>query len=104
MEKLTQLLEEIYQDGKVTTEEILKLRQLSERATVDLLAQAGDEGVINALSKSFEVTVQLMQASLLKVRKEKAAPEVKQALANLIEAHIELMRANYHAFSSTGSS
>ncbi len=100
MEKLAQLLDEIYQDGKVSSKEIMELRQVAERATVEVLAVAGDEGVINALSKSFEVTVQLLQAALLKVRKEKASQEVKDALANLIESQIALLKANYEAFKS----
>ncbi len=100
MEKLAQLLEEIYQDGKVSSQEVMELRKVADRATVEVLSLAGDEGVINALSKSFEVTVQLLQAALLKVRKEKASLEVKNALAKLIEAQIALLNANYDAFKS----
>ncbi|MBC8109941.1 MAG: hypothetical protein H7Y04_02660 [Verrucomicrobia bacterium] len=96
--KLEALLEEIYKDGKVSPKEIIEIRRQSERNMVELLAIAGDEGVINALCKSFEVTTQLLQASLLKVRKGEASAEAKQAILNLIDSQMALIKANYEAF------
>ena len=95
---LEALLEEIYSDSHVTPMEVIKLRKYSERAMIDLLNIDGDEGVTNALCKSFEVTNQLLQSTLLKARKDKDNVEFKSALAKVISSQIELLKANNAVF------
>ncbi len=100
MEKKTldQILDEIYADSKVSPGEIKQLKDFCDRAHVELLHQVGDEGIVNALCKSFEVTVQLLQQAVLKVRKEKASDSVRDALTKVINSHIELLKANASLF------
>jgi hypothetical protein len=99
MEKsLAQLLEEIYSDSRVAPSEVIQLRKYFERAMIDLLNIDGDEGVTNALCKSFEVTNQLLQEALLKARRNKENKDFKNALEKVIESEIELMKANHAVF------
>ncbi len=95
---LETLLEEIYADSKITPAEIKTLREHGERAMINLLSLTGDEGTTNALCKSFEVTNQLLQETLLKAKRKKASAETKEALAALINSQIELLKANNPLF------
>jgi len=99
MEKsLEKLLEEIYSDSRVSPSEVIKLRKYFERAMIDLLNIDGDEGVTNALCKSFEVTNQLLQETLLKAKRNKENVEFKDALEKVIDSQIALMKANHAVF------
>jgi hypothetical protein len=92
--QLETIINEIYADSKVSPNEIMQLKQYADRAVDELLTAEGNAGLTNALCKSFEVTNQLLQMSLLKLRREKATQEKKDALKNVIESQIELLKAN----------
>lgn len=99
METTLKKLAEMYSDSRLSPGEVTEFNKLTERAVVDLLQLEGDEGVSNALCKSFEVTNQLVQTSLLRVRKNEIGDDVKKALANAIYAQMELLKANIVLFS-----
>jgi RNA-binding protein YhbY len=92
------LIEEIYADSKVTPGEITKLRQAVAEQTAKVIAEIGEGGVASAMTKSFEVTEQLVQETLLKVRKDKWSDLGRAHVASMIEAHIALLQANVKAF------
>jgi hypothetical protein len=99
MEKsLEQLIIEIYSDSRISPIEVIELRKYAERAMIDLLNIDGDEGVTNALCKSFEVTNQLLQSTLLKAKKGIDNTEFKVALAKVISSQLELLKANNEVF------
>ncbi len=92
------LIEEIYADSKVTPGEIMRLRQAVAEQTAKVIAEIGNAGVAAAMTKSFEVTEQLVQETLLKIRKEKWSDFGRATVASMIEAHIALLKANVKAF------
>ncbi|WP_299125235.1 hypothetical protein [uncultured Winogradskyella sp.] len=93
-------ISEIYSDSKLSPGEITEFKTLSDRAVVDILQLEGDEGVTNALCKSFEVTNQLLQQTMLKFKKENKNEDYKKALANMVFAQMELLKANIHLFTN----
>lgn len=98
MKKSLEKLAEIYSDSKLSPEEFIEFRTLSERAMVNLLSIDGDEGFSNALCKSFEVTNQLLQSTLLKAKRDKENKALKDALADVVFSQMELLKANAALF------
>ena len=87
-QNIEKLLEEIYADSKVTPGEIMKLRAAVEQHTAKVLAETGADGVVEAMCKSFDVTAQLLQETLLKVRKDRWSDLGRAVCASMIESHI----------------
>jgi hypothetical protein len=100
MKDLKVLKKEIYADNKVSSKEIIAYRKVSERAMVDLLNIDGDEGTTNALCKSFEVTNQLLQTTLLRAKRKNDDREFQKALKKLVHSQIELLKLNRASFIS----
>jgi hypothetical protein len=92
------LLEEIYADTRVTPGEVRQLRLAVDEANARFVDQLGHEGVFDALQKSFDVTTQLVQESILKVKREDYTDTALAVLIALIEANIALLQANVDAF------
>jgi hypothetical protein len=97
-QNIEKLLQEIYSDSEVSVAEIIKLRQAVEDHSAKVLSETESLGVIAAMCKSFEVTTQLMQESLLKVRKDKWSDLGRAVVASMIESQIALLQANLKAF------
>lgn len=97
-QNIEKLLEEIYADSKVTPGEIMKLRSAVEQQTAKVLAETGADGVVEAMCKSFDVTAQLLQETLLKVRKDRWSDLGRAVCASMIESQIALLQANLKAF------
>lgn len=95
---LEALVQEIYQDSRVSPGEILKLRKLAEEAEKKVLDTIGYQGTTAALFKSFDVTYQLLQETLLQVRKQNVTEENKKAILLAIEANIQLLKTAVDAF------
>ena len=98
MKDLKDLKKEIYADNKVSPKELMVYRKISEWAMVDLLNIDGDEGDANALCKSFEVTNQLLQSTLLRAQTKKENKPFQKALEKLIHSQIELLKLNRKLF------
>ena len=95
---LEKLVNEIYEDSNVSPLEVIKLRKFCESAIVALLKAEANNGLVDAMCKSFEVTTQLLQQSLLKIKKANDNAESKKALILVIESQIELLKVNLSAF------
>jgi hypothetical protein len=94
------LVAEIYQDSKVSPREIMRLRDEVERAEQQVLQSEGMEGVTSALCKSFDVTNQLLQESLLHLRKSEQSDMGRAMVASMLEANLALLKATMDAFSA----
>ena len=97
-QNIEKLLQEIYADSQVSPGEIMQLRKAVEAHSAKVLSETEAEGVIAAMVKSFEVTTQLLQESLLKVRKDRWSDLGRAVVASMIEAQIALLQANLKAF------
>ena len=96
--KMQDLVERIYQDTAITPAEIIELRNAADRAAEDLLAEEGREGVLEALTKSFDVTNQLVQEVSLRLKGDDYSDTGATMVRALIESHIALLKATLRAF------
>lgn len=96
---LEQMINEIYADAKVSPSEVIKLNKFAEETIDKLISFEGGDGVSSAMCRSFQVTNQLVQSTLLKMRKNKETEERKKIFKKVIEAQIELLKANMELFS-----
>jgi hypothetical protein len=92
------ILDEIYADSRVTPGEIARLRKAVEAANASLQEGLGSQGTFAALAKSFDVTGQLLQESLLRLKREGFGDDAQAVVSAVIEANIALLQANLDAF------
>ncbi|MEB3355911.1 MAG: hypothetical protein VKK04_04240 [Synechococcales bacterium] len=100
-EPIEQLLHSIYADSRVSPSEIIRLRKAVDAAEEQIVASTGAHGIVATLFKSFDVTRQLLQDTVLEVRrdeKNKYSDEVQAQIQAAIEANIKLLQANLDAF------
>jgi len=90
---------EIYADAKVDPSEMVRLQETIDAAEADLLGQEGTEGVYEATCKSFDVTRQLLQHSLLHIRRGDYTTLGQARLMSVLEANVQFLRATFDAFS-----
>jgi hypothetical protein len=98
---LQDLLTSIYADSRVSPSEVLRLTKAIDEAEQQLVTSIGQHGIVAALFKSFDVTRQLLQDSVLEVRKDvkkKYSDDAKAQIKAAIEANINLLQANLDAF------
>jgi hypothetical protein len=99
MEKsIERLLEEIYADSKVTPGEVLKFRNKISEIANDLIVSEGNHGILEAFCKSLDVSVQLLQETLLRLKRGEYSPKAKLDIQHLLEAYISLLKVNFDAF------
>jgi hypothetical protein len=92
------LFERVYSDTNVTPSEIVELREAADEAAANVLDEVGREGNLDALCKSFDVTSQLVQLTVLGLKNGKYTELGNAMVMSLIEAHISLLRATQKAF------
>lgn len=97
-ESMEDLFERVYSDTKVTPGEIVELRDAADAAATDVIAEVGREGNLDALCKSFDVTNQLVQLTVLGLKDGRYTELGNAKVMSLIEAHISLLRATQKAF------
>jgi hypothetical protein len=96
---MQQLMESIYADTNVSPVEVMRLRKAVDEAEQQIMTMVGEHGIVAALLKSFDVTRQLLQDSVLEVRKsDKFTPEAKQQIYAAIAANVSLLQVNLDAF------
>jgi hypothetical protein len=99
MEKsLERMFEEIYADSKVTPAEVLKFRNKITEIANDLIVLEGNHGILEAFCKSLDVSIQLMQETLLNIKRGEYSAKSNEAILHLLEAYISLMKVNFDAF------
>ena len=92
------LLREVYADSRVSPKEVSRLRNAIDDAAEQLLQAEGREGVLDALCKSFDVTNQLLQESLIRSSSGQYTDLGKAIILSLLETHIALLQATLAAF------
>ena len=93
------LINEIYADSRVSPAEIIRLREAVDAAEQRILQEEGLQGTMSALCKSFDVTNQLLQTSMLELRKSGGTDLAFGMVAAMVEANLALLKANVDAFS-----
>jgi len=95
---MQELLERIYADTAVSPVEIVELRNATDDAGERLLEEEGRESVLDALTKSFDVTNQLVQEVALRLKEDGYSDTGAAMVRSLIESHIALLKATLRAF------
>ena len=93
-----ELIEEIYADSRVAPGEIIRLRNAIDDVAAPLITEEGDDGVLGATAKSFDVTNQLLQESILRFSKGNYTDLGRAQVLSLMELEVELLKANIEAF------
>jgi len=96
--KMEEAIHEIYADSNVSPLEIIKLRNLIDETAAGILREEGREGILDAVGKSFDVTNELLQLSILHFSKPPYTESGRAAVMSLLESEIELLKANLQAF------
>ncbi len=98
------LFGEVYADGAVDPAEMIRLREQIDDAERAVLAQEGLEGVYEATCKSFDVTQQLLQESLLQIRRSADTDLARALLMDTLEANLAFLQATFDGFSGQAPS
>ena len=99
MEKaIQQILEEIYADSKVTPSEVVMFRNKISEIANELIKNEGTQGILEAFCKSIDVSIQLLQETLLKLKRGEYSGKTKEEIHHLLEAYIQLLKVNFDAF------
>jgi hypothetical protein len=92
------MIEEVYRDSNINPGEIMRLRDEVNRAEDRVLSADGYEGTMAALCKSFDVTNQLLQDSLLLTNQGKYSDTGQEMIRSVLAANIQLLQATLDAF------
>ena len=95
---MQELLEKIYADTNVFPAEIIELRNAADDAADKVFEHEGREGVLDATTKSFDVTNQSVQEVALRLKEDGYSDMGAAMVRAVIEAHIALLRATVRAF------
>jgi hypothetical protein len=95
---ISRTLRDIYANADVSPEEIIRLREETDRAEQQILNEEGLQGVASALFKSFDVTHQLLQESLLRFERGEYSDTGREMVGSALEANIRLLQASVDAF------
>jgi predicted nucleic acid-binding protein len=99
MEKsIEKILEEIYADSKVTPSEVVKFRNKINDIAIQIIKSEGTQGILEAFCKSIDVSIQLLQETLLKLKRGEYTGKTKTDIHHLLEAYIQLLKVNFDAF------
>lgn len=98
------LFAEVYADGAVDPAEMIRLREGIDEAERAVLAQEGLKGVFEATCKSFDVTQQLLQESLLQIRRGEDTTLAQALLMSALEANLAFLQATFDGFSGQAPS
>jgi hypothetical protein len=90
---LEALIGEIYADGRVSIAEYMRLRDDADRRMEKVIAEFGMHNSITAFQKSMDVTMQLLQLSILQARKDTLTDTGKAAVRDAVSAQAEYLRA-----------
>lgn len=94
-------IDDAYEDGKINNEELQNIRDLADLVFEKLVIEAANTGKNNAITafqKSCDVTVQLMQDSFLKLKKENLNNSQKDLVKTAFNAQLTYIKANYDRF------
>lgn len=105
-DKLYKVINEIYinkayKDGKINNEEIQNIRDIADLVFEKLVIEAANtdkNNSITAFQKSCDVTVQLMQDSFLKLKKENLNSSQKDLIKTAFNAQLTYIKANFDRF------
>ncbi|MBK5304354.1 MULTISPECIES: hypothetical protein [Gammaproteobacteria] len=93
---LEEMINEIYQDGRVSVVEYRKLRDDADRRMDAVVREFGPHNNLTAFQKAMDVVMQLMQSSIIDAKKAKLTDTGEAIVKDAVVAQIEYLRAGGH--------
>ncbi|URM29839.1 MULTISPECIES: hypothetical protein [Pseudomonas] len=93
---LEEMINEIYQDGRVSVVEYKKLRDDADRRMDAVVREFGLHNNLTAFQKAMDVVMQLMQTSIIDAKKAKLTDTGEAIVKDAVVAQIEYLRAGSH--------
>ena len=93
---LEEMINEIYQDGRVSVVEYRKLRDDADRRMDAVVREFGLHNNLTAFQKAMDVVMQLMQSSIIDAKKAKLTDTGEAIVKDAVVAQIEYLRAGSH--------
>jgi predicted transcriptional regulator len=93
---LENMINETYQDGRVSVVEYTQLRDEADRRMDAVIREFGLHNNLTALQKAMDVVMQLTQTSIIDAKKAKLTDTGEAIVKDAIIAQIEYVRAGAH--------
>lgn len=90
---LEELINETYQDGRVSVVEYTNLRDDADRRMDAVVGEFGLHNNLTALQKAMDVAMQLMQTSIIDAKKAKLTDTGEAIVKDAVIAQVEYLRA-----------
>jgi len=90
---LENLLKDIYQDDNVSISEYMALRDDADQRMNRVIEEFGSHNSLTAFQKSMDVTMQLLQQSILQTKKASLSDTGAAIVKDALTAQIEYLRA-----------
>ena len=90
---LEELINETYQDGRVSVVEYTHLRDDADRRMDAVVGEFGLHNNLTALQKAMDVAMQLMQTSIIDAKKAKLTDTAEAIVKDAVIAQLEYLRA-----------
>ncbi|USW01840.1 hypothetical protein KUA23_03615 [Pseudomonas pergaminensis] len=90
---LEELITDIYQDGNVSFTEYRALRDDADRRMAAVIKEFGQHNNVTAFQKSIDVTMQLLQTSVIDAKKAKLTDTGEAIVKDAVTAQVEYLRA-----------
>jgi len=89
---LEQMINEIYQDGRVSVAEYQQLRDDADRRMDAVIREFGQHNNLTALQKAMDVVMQLVQTSIIDAKKAKLSDTGEAIVKDAVVAQVEYLR------------
>jgi hypothetical protein len=90
---LEELVADIHGDGQVTAHEYVRLRDDADRRMDEIVAQFGEYNGLGAFQKSMDVSVRLLQISIVQAKKARLTDSEEALVRDAVTAQVEYLRA-----------
>ncbi|PWB34708.1 hypothetical protein DCO48_06090 [Pseudomonas sp. SDI] len=90
---LEDMISSIYADGDVSIPEYQNLRDDADLRMERLITEFGQHNNITAFQKSMDVSMQLLQLSVLQVKKDNLSPTGEAIVADALAAQVEYFKS-----------
>ncbi|WPN46437.1 MULTISPECIES: hypothetical protein [unclassified Pseudomonas] len=90
---LEELINEIYQDGKVSVVEYRNLRDDADRRMDVVVREFGQHNTVTAFQKAMDVAMQLLQTAVIDAKKAKLTDTGEAIVKDAVTAQVEYLRA-----------
>lgn len=93
---LEELIQDTYQDGRVSVAEYTKMRDDADRRMDAVVREFGMHNNLTAFQKAMDVAMQLAQSAIIDAKKAKLTDTGEAIVKDAVMAQVEYLRAGTH--------